>query len=266
MSQSEHALLYPDEITHADLDQPSLLAKIRSVIFLCLMIFITLLMGVVLLPVLLFGEHAVRKAIKIWARIIMSCLHFICGLRYEIIGNENIPSGAALIASNHQSMWETIALFDILPNPTLAFKKELLSLPIYAWWGKSGGGIAIDRSAGAKAIKKLNADARTKIESGVQVVLFPEGTRAPPGTIGHLKPGIAGLYRATNAPCTPALHNSGNYWRHPGPWKTPGTITIAFMPAIATGLKRKEFMNKLDMTLRSSATEKTSPSSEPEIR
>lgn len=180
----------------------------------------------------------------------MLSLRTICGIQYKITGRENLPVGPALVACNHQSMWETVALFDILPNPVLAFKKELLSFPVYRWWGYGGGGIPIDRSAGAKAIRKLNADARQKINDNTQIVIFPEGTRAPAGTIGELKSGVASLYKTTGAPCTPALHNSGNYWRHPGLWKTPGTITIAFMPKIEPGLKRQQFMTTLGQALR----------------
>ena len=209
MSQSERAPYFPETVMQTDLTPPlaapGFFSKIRSGIFFVMMAVITLVMGIVFLPAHLFGERSVRLCIKLWSRIVLFLLWAICGVSYQIVGRENIPKDAALIASNHQSMWETIAFFDVLENPVLAFKKELLSLPIYRWWGVGGGGIVIDRAAGARAIKALNADATAKIEEGAQVVIFPEGTRAPAGTINRLKPGIAGLYIASGAPCTPCL-------------------------------------------------------------
>ena len=264
MSQSEHAPYFPETGPPQTLESPNMLSKVRSIIFFGLLTTITLVMGILLLPVHLFGERAVRRAIKYWARLIMILLKVTCGISYRLIGKENVPRNAAIIAANHQSMWETIALFDILPNPVLVFKKELLTLPIYRWWGRGGGGMVVDRDAGMKAIKALNAEAKKKIDEGAQVVIFPEGTRAPAGTIGELKPGIAGLYKATAASCTPVRHNSGNHWRHPGPWKTPGQITIEFLVPIESGLQRKPFMTILDSVLRGktppSVDEKSSPS------
>jgi 1-acyl-sn-glycerol-3-phosphate acyltransferase len=179
-------------------------------------------------------------------------LRIICGIRHRIEGREFIPTGGALVAVNHQSMWETIAFVAILERPVLVFKKELLKVPVYGWWVKKSGSIPVDRDAGVKALNAMTRMARDKIRAGHQVVVFPEGTRARIGERLKLQPGVASIYMAAGAPCTPAVHDSGRVWRQPGgvtAVKSPGLITLRFLPAIEPGLPRKKFMSALEARL-----------------
>lgn len=221
------------------------MTRIRSAIFLAYLVFATILIGVFCIPAPLIGEKPARAFVKIWARMVLFGLKNICGVTHRIIGAENLPTGGAIVASNHQSMWETMIFFAILPNPVAIFKAELLKVPLYGWWGARAGSIPIDRAAGVKSIRLMTKHARRQIADGAQIIVFPEGTRTPVGERAPLQPGIAGIYLATGAPCVPAGHDSGRFWRHPGPLKVPGVITLTILPAIAPGLDRKTFLSTL---------------------
>lgn len=220
----------------------------RSYLFTGFIALLTGVLGILFLPAVLFGPDTARAVIKVWSRIALAALAFVCGIRHRVEGAENLPRGPAIVAANHQSMWETIALYAILDRPTMVFKKELLSVPVYGWWARASG-VMLDREAGAKAIRRLRDATAARLGRGDQIVIFPEGTRGPPGGLLPLMPGVAGIYLVADAPVTPMVHDSGSYWRHPGPEKTPGVITLRILPPIPPGLPRKEFMARLEAAL-----------------
>lgn len=222
-----------------------MLAALRSYAFTAFMVTTIIVMGIACLPALLFGKGPARAIVQFWARMMLGALRLIAGVSYRIEGAERIPQTGALVAANHQSMWETIALYALLPKPVVILKKELMAIPIYGWWARATGNIAVDRKAGAKALRAMRAAARRAIENGEQVTVFPEGTRVAPGTRAPFQPGVAGVYTAVEAPCAPVAHDSGRFWRHPGPRKEPGQITLVFAAPIEPGLDRKAFMAAL---------------------
>lgn len=222
-----------------------MLIALRSYTFKAFMVLTIVIMGIACLPVLLFGKNAARAVVKFWARMTLSALNIITGITYRLEGCEYTPEGGALVAANHQSMWETIALYALLPKPVFTLKKELLAIPIYGWWARATGNISVDRKAGAKALRAMRNAARSAVENGEQVVVFPEGTRCPPGSRTPYHPGVAGIYTAIDASCIPAAHDSGRFWRHPGGRKEPGRITLAFSAPIKPGLDRKAFLSTL---------------------
>lgn len=227
--------------------------SVRTTLFTGALALTTLVIGVICLPALLLPNGAARAAVKLWAKMALFLLRVICGVDYRIEGAEHIPTGGALVAANHQSMWETIAFIALLEKPVVAFKRELARVPIYGWWAVRVGHIPVDRGAGVKALRALTKAAQTKIAEGCQVVLFPEGTRLPPGGEARLQPGVASIYLATGVACTPAVHDSGRFWLFPGGMtslKAPGTVTVRFMPPIEPGLDRKTFMNELTARLK----------------
>ncbi len=220
----------------------------RSYLFDAYIMLVTAIMGIVCLPAL--ADRRVSRAVtRLWARTILLGLALICGVRHRIEGAENIPDEPVILASNHQSMWETIVLLAVLPRPAMVFKKELLRIPIYGWWANRTG-VPVDRSAGAKALRMLRRETELHIARGDQIVVFPEGTRGPPGELGPLQPGIAGMYLIAHRPVTPVVHNSGEYWRFPSGMKEPGVITIRFLPQIPPNLPRRAFMPALEAALR----------------
>jgi 1-acyl-sn-glycerol-3-phosphate acyltransferase len=225
------------------------MTALRSALFALSLALTTVALGVLCLPVILFGREAARGVIQLWARAVLVELRILCGIRHRIEGAEFLPTGAALVAANHQSMWETVALFALLKRPVVVYKRELINVPVYGWWAKAAGGIPVDRKGGAREIKKLRAHGAEALRRGEQIVVFPEGTRGSPGGLLPLQPGVAAIYLAAGAPCTPVVHNSGEYWRHPGFRREPGEIAIEFREPIPAGLPRKEFMRRLEAAL-----------------
>lgn len=219
--------------------------RLRSIVFMAYFILSILLTSIVAAPIALASDAAARGIAQGWARFTLRALKWITGLGYRLEGAENIPQGGAIVAANHQSQWETIALYALLPKPMMIIKKELLALPVYGWWMKRVGNIAIDRKGGAKALRALRRDAAARIGAGNQIVVFPEGTRGDVGSRLPYQPGVAGIYIETQTPCVPVAHNSGVFWRYPGVEKRSGDITLRFLPAIAPSLNRKEFLRTL---------------------
>lgn len=228
------------------------MAALRAHFFIVFMAVLTTTMGLVLLPALA-DRRAARAVTRLWAKINLAALRIFCGVRYRIIDAELMPTGPAIVAANHQSQWETIALLALLPRPAMVLKKELLRIPVYGWWAWRTG-VPIDRSAGAKALRMLRRETELHIARGDQIVVFPEGTRGPPGHLSALQPGVAGMYLVANTTVTPVVHNSGEHWRHPGPAIVPGEISIRFLPEIPADLTRRAFMPALDAALRAAPT------------
>jgi len=224
------------------------MTAVRSYLFTLFLAILTGAMGLACLPAVLLGPDAARSVIKVWAHAALGALKLLCGVSHRIDGAEHLPKGAAIVAANHQSMWETIALYAILDRPVMVFKKELLNIPVYGWWARATG-VMLDREAGARAIRALREETAKRLAKGDQIVIFPEGTRGPPGGLLPLLPGVAGVYLLANAPVTPVVHDSGLFWRHPGAMKRPGVITLKILPAIPPGLPRRDFMMRLEDAL-----------------
>jgi 1-acyl-sn-glycerol-3-phosphate acyltransferase len=185
-----------------------------------------------------------------WALFVFAALRTIVGLRCEIRGDVQQLARPVLIASNHQSAWDTIVFLWLCRMPTYAMKKELMAIPIYGWMAKRQGHIAVDRTAGAAAFRRLQRAARAALAAGRQIVLFPEGTRAPADERRPYQPGIAGLYAALGVPTVPVALNSGLFWSRRSFLKRPGTIVLEILPDIPAGLERQEFLRELELRIR----------------
>lgn len=206
--------------------------------------------GVISVPLLAIRSHPTLPGI-VWAKGALTLLRIFCSIRYEVKGKENLPDGPCIIASKHQSEWDTIVFFLILKQPCYILKKELLKFPVVGQYAALMGMIPIDRSQGAKAIKSLLKTAKKRIEQNYSIIIFPEGTRALPGQKKTYKPGITAFYKASSikAPVVPVALNSGYYWQHKTLLKKPGVITLEFLPAIESGLESKAFLEKLEETV-----------------
>lgn len=194
------------------------------------------------LPLLVLPRLWMVRASQFWSRTVFWGLKVLAGCDYEVRGE--VPQGAVLVACKHMSMWDTLALYMLLNDVCIVVKRELISIPFYGWYIRRAGVIAIDRKAGASALRQMAAEAKPMIEAGRPVAIFPEGTRKKPGDAADYKPGVAGLYSLMGVPCVPTALNSGQFWT--GFTKRPGKIVIEFLPAIPAGLKRAEFMRLLE--------------------
>ncbi|MEZ5894068.1 MAG: lysophospholipid acyltransferase family protein [Parvularculaceae bacterium] len=222
-----------------------MLNQIRSAVFTLILVLLVLVLGVVCLPVILFGRKAAREVVRFWAKLTLGALHLVAGVSSRVEGTEHFPLGGAIIACNHQSMWETVKLYAMCRKPVMILKKELLSIPVYGWWARAAGNIPIDRKGGARALRAMMREAKSRIDQGEQIVIFPEGTRRPVGSRDDFQPGVAGVYAMVSAPCTPIAHDSGKHWLHPGIMKIPGVITMRVLPPIPAGLPSKDFLARV---------------------
>ena len=184
-----------------------------------------------------FGRGAVRAIADNWARFHGGCVRAFLGIRTRIEGE--VPRQPVLVASKHQSMFETLEMVTLLDTPAVVMKRELGDIPLWGKLAKTYGIITVDRAGGAKALRTLLRQAEEAIGEGRPIVIFPEGTRVPPGQQPELQPGFAGLYRALNLSVIPLALDSGKVWPRHGS-KRPGTITMRFGAPIPPGLPRKE--------------------------
>ncbi len=227
----------------------------RSLLYHALYTIWAFLMSFAFLPVLVLPFWASRYMGRFWTASVFGLLKATTGLGYRIEGIENLPDGAVIIASKHQSTWETMIFPYIVRDPVTVLKKELFLIPFYGWYVKRYGCIGIDRSSGAAALRGLLREARLKVATGRPLIVFPEGTRAPPGGLQPLQIGIAALYQDLNIPVVPVALNSGHFWPRRRLIRRPGTVTLRFLPPIPPGLDRKTFMARLRNDLETAQAE-----------
>jgi 1-acyl-sn-glycerol-3-phosphate acyltransferase len=226
---------------------------LRSLVYVVWLYGSMAVIGAVFAPFALFSETAATTAARIWSEAAIVMLGVICGLQVEVRGRGHIPRGPALVAAKHQAMLDTLAPFAVLRNPAVVLKKELLATPVFGWFARRSGMIAIDREGQASALRQLLRDARAQSAKGRAVVIFPEGTRQLPDAKPDYKPGVAALYRDLKLPCTPVAVNTGLFWPAHGIVRKPGKAVIEFLPAIPPGLSREDFMRELEARIESAS-------------
>ena len=209
--------------------------------------FVLSVAGTVVAP---FAPRALPWFATAYARLGIWAARVLCGIRLEVTGWENLPAGPALIASRHQSAFDTFVWFTLVPRCCYVLKRELLRIPLMGRLIGSAGMIAIDRDGGGRTIRALVKDGKRAAEAGKQIVIFPEGTRAGPGEMLPLQPGVAALAAGTGLPVIPVLTDSGLYWGRRAFRKYPGTLHIVIRPALPTGLKREDLMRRLHRELQ----------------
>lgn len=206
----------------------------------------TPLLAVLYLPMLLLPWRVMYAAVAWWARTVMRLLDLLVGLGWELRGRERLPPGACIVAAKHQSAWDTMSLPLWFDYPSVVLKRELFLLPVWGWHARHCGMIAVDRSAGASALKRMVAEARERAKDGRRIVIFPQGTRTAPGTKRAYLPGVAALYDRLALPVVPVALNSGLFWGRRSFMKRPGRIVVEFLDPIPPGLERKAFMAELE--------------------
>ena len=222
----------------------------RSALFLLWFFLITAILSLIFLPVLVLPRTATVWLARLWSRATLWGLKVFAGIGFEVRGVP--PKGAVLMASKHMSMWDTLALYLTLDAPAFVLKRELLRIPFYGWFLRKATAIAIDRAAGASALRKMARAARDVLAEHRAILIFPEGTRKKPGAAPDYKPGVAGLYGMLGVECVPVALNSGVYWT--GFLKRPGTIVLQFLEPIPPGLKRDAFMALLQERIERATT------------
>jgi 1-acyl-sn-glycerol-3-phosphate acyltransferase len=215
----------------------------------------TAFLAIVGLPILLMNRNRVQDYAKFWTSSAVWLLEKICGTKVEWRGLENLPRGACLIASKHQSALETLALTTKGGDFGFILKRELMGIPVFGWYLKGAGQVGIDRGKPSQALADLARQAREAIAQGRQLIIFPEGTRKAVGSPPDYKAGIAYLYRETGAVCVPVALNTGLFWPRRSRLIKPGKVTIAFLAPIAPGLDKKTFIQLLERRIETATSQ-----------
>ena len=190
---------------------------------------------ILLFPFMLLAlpvQGGAHKMAQIWVRILNWSLKHIIGLKYHLIGAENIPDRPSIICAKHQSGWETLALQEIFPPQVYVAKRELFKIPFFGWGLKLVKTIGIDRSNSREANKQLMKQGMARKNEGYWITIFPEGTRLPPGEKGRYKLGGARMAKMFEMDIVPVSLNSGEFWPKNAFLKHPGTITVVIHPVI----------------------------------
>ena len=227
----------------------------KKKIFIVLFWLWSVLINILFLPALFMPRQLVVIGQTIWAIGINFLLKYILNITYEIEGSENLPPKPYILAIKHQSIWDTIILHIIENDPAIVMKKELLAIPIYGWYCKKSGMIPIDRSSGIKALKFMLKKSLNAVKENRNIIIFPQGTRIPPGEIAPYLPGVYVLYNKLNLTVVPCTLNSGLIWPSKGWPKTSGIITLKYLNPIKTGLKKNEFLDTLKINIEESSKE-----------
>ncbi len=224
---------------------------LRSALFNLFFYGLTAVMVLALPLVTRRGEAAMQAHIRLWACLVLGAVRRICGISWRVVGQ--LPAGPALIASRHQSAFDTIVWFLLLappaPTPAYVLKRELTRIPLVGGFCTGLGLIVVDRQAGAAAIRTLLRGADAAVRAGRTIVIFPEGTRAPPDRMLPLQPGVAALAQRAGLPVVPVATDSGRHWGRRAFVKNPGTITIEIREALPSGLPREALMDALAASL-----------------
>ncbi len=213
---------------------------IRSLIFSLIMIFSTLLIAITLVFLSPLPYRWIISFARIYPAINLLALKHICGIQYKVSGTENIPDQASIILSKHQSTWETLALQLIFPPMAFVIKRELLWIPFFGWGLAAMRPVAINRSSGRVALKQMVSKGRARLEQGIWVTIFPEGTRVSAGTKGRYRIGGAILAAKSGHLVVPVAHNAGEFWPRGQFIKKPGTIQIVIGPQIPSNNRKAE--------------------------
>ena len=221
---------------------------IGSLTFSVVMIVATIITAIIMVLLSPLPFRMLTHIARSYARFIIGSLEMLCGIHFQVRGLEHVqqPQGAAIIFCKHQSAWETYALQLFFPPQVWVLKRELMWVPFFGWGMAALRPIAIDRSSGQKAIKQIVAQGKQRLDKGIWVTIFPEGTRVAPGQ--HKKWGIGGAILAEQSgyPIVPVAHNAGEFWARRAMLKNPGTVQVVIGPPIETrGLKATEINQRV---------------------
>lgn len=199
---------------------------LRSLAFALAQILLTPPYSVVALATFPLPRLARYRIISGWSRVMIWLAKVVLRIDYRVVGTENLPRRPAVILSKHQSAWETLAFQVIFPPQVLVLKRELLWIPFFGWGLALTSPIAIDRSSGTRALKRMAELGRERLAQGFWIAIFPEGTRVAPDKKGKYYPGGAWLAVQCEATVVPVAHNAGLLWGRNAFLKRPGTVTV----------------------------------------
>lgn len=199
-------------------------------------------------PLLLGPRRFQRRAMRWMAQGLVWLMGRTVGVTVHVTGREHLPvEGAALIAAKHQSAFDTVIWFTLVPDVAYVMKKELFSIPFYGWFARRAPMIGVDRAGGGKAMRQMMREAQEVARQGRQIVIFPEGTRTSPGQRVPYQPGIVALASTLKLPVIPVATNSGEFWGRRNFLKRPGVLEVRVLPPLL--LPREELLERLEQVI-----------------
>lgn len=220
---------------------------IRSFVFIIFIAFWTLLIGLIgPITILTRKQKVVAYIGWLWAYFVIKGLEIICGVRTKVLNAHLIPKTGCIVASKHQSAWETIFFLQYFFNPAFVLKKELQRIPIYGWYLPMLEMISINRKGGISIIKQMSQSAIKAFSNGRNIIIFPEGTRVAVNQSVEYKSGIAALHKELpKIKILPVALNSGKIWPRKSWLISSGTITVKFLSPITKPMLKDQLLKKL---------------------
>ncbi|MDR2831705.1 MAG: 1-acyl-sn-glycerol-3-phosphate acyltransferase [Rickettsiales bacterium] len=186
-------------------------------------------------------------------------LRLLCGVEYEVRGMENIPKQPFVIASKHQSPFETFIFILLFRNVVFILKRELKWVPFIGLYLMALRMIFINRSDGISSIRHIIKSAKMRVKENRSIIIFPEGTRTAINQNIKYQPGIAALYSVLSVPVLPVALNTGLFWPKSilSLRKNPGKAIIEILPPISPGLNKDEFLQNLEKIIEEKSSKLT---------
>ncbi|SDT06881.1 lysophospholipid acyltransferase family protein [Bradyrhizobium canariense] len=222
---------------------------LRSLVYNLLFYLVLIFWLILAIPTFVMPRAAIMSIARWWARSSIWLMRVICGTRVEYRGVEKIPKGPLIVASKHQSMWETFALLQFFDQPLYILKRELEWIPFFGWYLRKANMIGIDRRAGGRALFAMTRRAGEAVRRGRQLIIFPEGTRRPVDAPPSYKSGVGQVYVDCGVTCVPVALNSGLFWPRRTFMRYPGTLVVEFLDPLPPGMARGEFVTRVSTVI-----------------
>jgi len=199
-------------------------------------------------PLLLGPRRLQRRGMRLMAQVLVWIMGWTVGVKIRVTGREHLPvEGPALIAAKHQSAFDTVIWFTLVPDVAYVMKRELFRIPFYGWFARRAPMIGVDRDGGGQAMRQMMREAQALARQGRQIVIFPEGTRSSPGQRVPYQPGIVALASTLKLPVIPVATNSGEFWGRRHFLKRPGVLEVRVLPPLV--LPREELLQGLEQMI-----------------
>lgn len=226
---------------------PNPLQWLLSLVFIVQMYLAMVVLALFWTPLVIFNRDNAQRAAHVYCRWVRFSARVIVGLKSEVRGTP--PTGECLVAAKHQSFFDILIVFSVLPQPKFIMKKELVWAPILGWYALKMGCIPVDRGKRGQAIVAMKARVLAGADRPGQLVIYPQGTRVPPGEARPYKVGTGVLYSELGQTCVPVAVNVGVLWPKRSLMRRRGTAVVEFLPPIAPGLPVPEFMAALEAAI-----------------
>lgn len=220
---------------------------VRSVAFIVTISALMAVLGLVFTPYAILSKNGARRACRTYARWAIWLARWMVGIRCEIRGD--VPTGEVVVAAKHQSFLDILMIFEVLPQAKFIMKRELLWTPIIGVYAKRLGCIPVNRGKKGAAIAKMVKDVSAEFTEPGQLVIYPQGTRVPPGAYLRYKMGTGVLYQDLEWPCIPSATNVGLFWPKRGILRRPGLAVVEFLEPLAPGQDVTAFMSQLETVI-----------------